>query len=196
MARGSAQRGSRNNKISNVRIVKEDEGQQAMRIDRMIAAVRESQSQIRVLVKDTAGPGNSGGASSGTYSFTDVRATQEFVRIATEYQSYKVAGMRFDIYDLNPNQPAFGFWGTWHGGGSQPAAADVSDLPDSAIVPPGSGKLSLYWYPSGDQERSWFDVTGGYQPNHGGMAWSLGTTPGTGKFNVIANVLVDFRARR
>lgn len=197
MARSRTRRGgAMKNRIANVRIVPEEEGARAMRLDRQLAAVKESQSQVRVVIKFSQGPGSSSGATVGATTFADVRADTEFQSLSNEYQSFRLSGFRFDIYDLNPNQLAYGFWGTFHGSGAFPTSSQVIDLADSQTVPPGTGKISLYWYPSGPVELGWYDTVGGDEPNYGGLAYSLGTVPSSGKYQIIVNAICDFRARR
>lgn len=187
---------SSKNVIMNVRQVPDGEGVRAERVNRMIAAVKESQSLVQVCIGEDFELNNS---TLGIFSFGRLRQTDEFVSLADQYETYRVAGMRFDIFDEAPNNYSRSMFGTYHGtgGGSPPASySEVVDLPDANHVAPGTGKLTLYWYPSGPTENSWYNVADS-TIDFGGLAAAVGTpATATPKFNCRIIYIVHFRARR
>lgn len=200
MTRSTKSRGSRRGGNSrapmNVRIVPESEGTRAMKVERQLAAVKESQAQVRVVCKTSFNVGTSGSSTTGNFSFPNLRGLADFVAMEANYEKYRVTCFRFDIVDFNPGVATSGLWGTYHGDVA-PTSAEVVELSDVTNVPPGTGKASLYWYPSGPLENSWYDVTtSGTNPNpdFGGLAYFVGSTSAS-KWNVVVNAIVDFRAR-
>lgn len=197
MARGNRRSGKGGNRrIINTRIVPDGEGNRAEKVNRMISAVKESQSIVQVCVGEDFELNN---ATLGIFSFGRLRATDEFSSFADQYETYKVAGMRFDIFDEAPGNYSRSIFGTYHGtgGGTPPASyAEVVDLPDANHVAPGTGKLTLYWYPSGPTENGWYNVSDA-TIDFGGLAAAVGTPAvATPKFNCRIIYVVHFRARR
>lgn len=202
MARNKS-RGSqrmRGKAISNVRVVPDGEGNRAEKINRMIVAVKESQGQTRVVCRTVLSQGVASGDAVVTFNNNQLRATDDFVSLAQQYATCKVAGMRFDIFDQDPSAVALAQWGTYHSyaGITPPATqSDVVDLSDATEVAPGTGKLTLYWYPSGPTENGWYSV-GDSTYNFGGLAGFIPSSPSTPgvKYSIMLTYIVDFRARR
>lgn len=185
--------------INNVRIVPDGEGSRAERVNRMIAAIRESQSQTRVACKVLAQVDLTTFARVVNYGYAACRDTDDFASLKVQYSTYRITGMRFDIYDQAPGIPSISQWGTFHtvGGNKAPAnQGEVIDLSDSQEVSPGTGKVSLYWYPSGPLENSWYDVDDTSVDFGGVSSYVPASTANATKYSVMLTYVVDFRARR
>lgn len=198
--RSRRNRGGGNRKITDVRMVPEGEDQRGMKIERMISAVKSSQSQVRVLIHARVDQPVSGTAVVNTFTFANIREQADFTTVADEYSNYKVAGIRFEIFDLNPSVYAAGTFGTFHvqGPGEYPSvSSQILDLADATQVPPGTGKVVLYWFPSGPIENGWYSTVQD-EADFGGLADYLSGGPGssTPKFSILVTAVVDFRARK
>lgn len=196
MARNRARGGrNRSNKIMATRIVPDGEGDRELRMERQLAAIKESQSTTRIQVKDSFFVTVGTTAAIGAYSYGNIRGTDEFVALAGQFRKYRVVGMRFTVYDFVPSSGVTALFGTQHQTQQITQQQQVVDLPDSGTVPPGVGKYSWYWYPSGPLEHSWFAVDD-TTTDFGGLAWyTYGAPSSTSKYNVIVSAIVDFRAR-
>jgi hypothetical protein len=171
-----------------------------MKVERMISSVKSTQSQVRVLIHSRYDQPVSGTAAVNTYTFANIREEGDFAALASEYSSFKVAGIRFEIFDLNPSVYAAGTFGTFHVSalGEFPSiSAQILSLPDATQVPPGTGKLVLYWFPSGPTENSWYSTVS-EEADFGGLADYLSSGPGssTPKFSILVTSVVDFRSRK
>lgn len=186
-------RGGRGKSISAVRIVPNGEGMREQKVERQIAALKESQSTTRLQIKTTFFQGVETTDASGQYSWQDVRGSDEFSSLAVQFQKYRVVAFRFDVYDYNPSAPGLGIFGTYHGGPLS-GSGQYTDLPDSGTVPPGTGVKSWYWYPNGPLEHSWYavddDVT-----DYGGLGYYVFGGTSAAKYSVIVSAIVDFRGR-
>lgn len=192
-----ARRGGRrsNRTITATRIVPTGEGVREQRLERQLTAIKEQQSFTRVQIKSLLAVAVQTGESADAYSFPNVRGSDEFSSLSQQFLKYRISGYKFDIYDVDMNKPVLGLWGTFHGSPFPSDFGSIADLPDSAVVPPGTGMRTLYWYPSGPLEHSWYDVDDG-GVDFGGLVWHI--APGTAgvKWNVVVSAMVDFRARR
>lgn len=200
MGRGRGSRSRRSNtqrRVMDVRVVPETEGNRAEKVERMLVAYKESQASTRVVVKTNINFGTQVTASAALFGFERLRAEDEFASLAQQYSTYKVSAMRFDIFDQAPAVVNNAIFGTYHQRVSGDAPGDVgevTDLPDSTEVAPGTGKLRLYWYPSGPTEQSWYSVSD--TQSFGGLAVGLPAYgSATPKYSVIASYVVDFRTR-
>jgi len=197
---------TRGNGPQPVVIVQESNAQDTMRFDRVMTALTQSQSLIDLLVDDQFSIDVSSTISPGvglTYNFVNIVATDDFQSLLQQYNLFRVKGIRFDIYDTNPNTGSgTAFFSTYHVAGGQtqnmPALNDVVDGPDSGIVPPGQGKLSLTWMSKDIHERD-FQATAspGAYTNYGGLRAYVtqGTTATTARWRVIVKAHVQFRGR-
>lgn len=198
MVRKGTRNGSRMSRsaIQNVRLVPENEGNRAEKVNRQITAYKETQGQIRVVVKANF-PANLGTATVTRYSFANLRTEGDFVALSAQFRTYKVAGIRFDVYDADPLNSSYGLLiGTYHtvDPTSVPSnKSQVEDLPDSGIVPNGEGLRSWFWYPTGPLENSWYQVNDN-SVDFGGLAINLPAGDGM-KFDTVISYIVDFRAR-
>lgn len=197
---------SNKGRITNVRIVDPYAGNDGTRVDRMITELQNSHSQTRVLCEETYNQNSQTAAYTSTFSASNVRSTDDFQSLAAQYETYRISGIRFDVYDISGNNPTVGFFSTWHdeilyGASPSFSQANVIDGPDSQIVPPGIGKISFTWVPKGTIEQGFQSVTAASSPvDFGGIRVALqpgasGFTANTPKFQIIMKAIVDFRGR-
>lgn len=179
--------------VAAVRIVPGGEGSREQKVERILAAIKESQSTTRVQLKDSFFASPAAGPIINKYSYTNIASTDDYSSLAQQFTKFRVVCFKFDVYDFNPGLPSLGIFGTYHGAANPGSLGEITDVADSSVVPPGTGMRSYYWYPSGPLEHSWFDVA---TPNDfGGLVYYLyGGNPGS-KYEVIVSAVVDFRAR-
>jgi len=194
----------RKNAITNVRVVDQNAGSDGTYIDRCIAEMQNSHSQISVLCQDTLTLNTATTASTGTVAGPQIVLFDEFVSFAAQFETFRVRGIRFDIYDINPANTTVGWFSTFHDqfvAAQAPvfSSANVVDGPDSQIVPPGTGKITLYWRAHGTLENLFVtdDDANVRVPTQffGGLRFSLAAGTAAPKFQVIIKALVDFRGR-
>jgi hypothetical protein len=193
-------------KAQNVRILDPYSGESGARVDRQIAHLVASESQITALVTGTFALDVSATTSVQTvYDWARVRTLDDFVSLRAQYNTYRVRSIRFDVYDINPGFAQTGIFSTFHdsynpGGVPVFSFEDVADGPDSQVVPPGVGKAVFTWMAHNTNERGYYDATpdtDAAAPDFGGLRAfiSQGTTAGP-KFRIIMKAVVDFRGRR
>lgn len=198
--RGSGRNGNRstgNRRIMDVRVVPDTEGNRAEKVERMLVAYKESQGQTRVVVRGTLQFGTQTTASAALFGFNILQGEDDFAALASQYATYKVSGIRFDIYDENPGNVANALFGTFHQKQASDAPqnyAEVADLPDVSGIAPGTGNIKRYWYPSGPVEESWNSTDSA--TSYGGLSVGLpASTAANPKYLVLYAFVVDFRAR-
>lgn len=187
----------------NVRIADNTAGQDGLHVDRMISDIKQSESQIRLLAGDAVDLGSLTTDTLGTYGFDNVFASDEFVTAIQQYNLFRIRAIKFDIYDINPNQPVFNAWGVWHDNYETtiPAytRANVTDLPDSRVISGGTGQTTLYWVAHGTAEMQFqaASTAGSPAQRFGGLKFFIGgSTAAVSKFELVVHVLIDFRGRR
>lgn len=199
-------KGSRKNKVQNVRVMDEYSGTEGAKMERQLNHLISSESQITVLCAGTYALDVSTAAPiNQIYGWAEVRATDDFISMRAQFNTYRVRSVRYDIYDINPSLSANGFFSTFHevynpGGVPVYSFSDVVDGPDSQLVPPGTGKARLTWTGHTTLERGFQDTTpdsDALSPDFGGLRASVfqGTTAGS-KYRVVMKAIVDFRGRR
>jgi hypothetical protein len=195
---------SNKNRILNVRIADTAAGSDGLRVDRQIAAIKDSESQTRVLVGDVFDLGIPTTAdTSSSWSFDSLLNTDDFASLAQQYNLFKVVSIKFDIYDTNPNVSAYNAWGIWHdnyeGSALAYTRANIGDLPDSRVISGGTGQTTLYWVAHGVVENQFqgTTTTGSAVQKFGGLKYYVGLA-GTAapKYTVQVHAVVDFRGRR
>lgn len=192
--------------VQDVRVLDMYSGKDGAKVDRQIQSLLVSESQVRCLVSGTfAIDVPTGAAVSTIYGWTQIRALDEFVSLAAQYNNYRVNSIRFDIYDVNPARFGTGFFSTFHdafntGGVPVYSFENVVDGPDSQIVPPGTGKVSFTWRGHTTNERGFYDVAPDNDAgavDFGGLrAFVFNETTGGSKFRLVIKAVVDFRGRR
>lgn len=199
MAKGK-KRGGKAGRVQNVRVVDEFAGADGARLDRMLSDLQNSQSQTRVLCSDCYTIGTTAAVQNANISASQVAVTDDFVSLISQYETFRVRAIQFDIYDVNPNLSAVGFFGTFHDNftsTNQPVfiAANVVDSVDGQLVPPGTGKLSLTWMAHGSLEMG-FNATINPIRDFGGLRYSIQAASGVApKFQVYFKAIVDFRGK-
>lgn len=187
-----------------MRIADNASGTDGLRVDRQISAMKQSESQTRVLIGDVIDVGIPATADvSTTYGFDQIIASDDFQSVAQQYNLFKVVSIRFDIYDTNPNVSAYNAWGIFHDNyeGSPIAftRANVADLPDSRVISGGTGQTTLYWVAHGSLEQQFNSATtvGSVVQKYGGLKYFVGQG-GTAvpKYTIQVHAVVDFRGRR
>jgi len=187
------------NMIQNVRVVDSDEGSDDLIVQRLLSAYNTSEGQIRVVCNynTTLIPS---GVTSGIVAYGELTGTDDFVSIAQQYQEFRVRGIQFKIYDLQPGAPStINYWSTFHqvGGDVPTGLQDVVDRPDSRVVSPGDGRAMLSWLAHGIPEMA-FQSTSINQQGLGGLSYYLSPSNViTGaKYSIVAKFIVDFRGRK
>jgi hypothetical protein len=192
------------NVVTNVRVLDPSAGTDGAYVDRCITELQNSHSQVTILCQDSFNVDSATTTVVGNLSASQVRIFDEFTTLATQFETYRIRGFRFDIYDINPTLATVGWFSTFHDeflASNQPvfSSAAVIDGPDSALVPPGLGKISLYWRARGSQEND-FQTTDSNSItlqafDFGGLRYALGASAAGRKFQIIVKALVDFRGR-
>jgi len=192
------------NSVTNVRVIDQLAGSDGAYIDRCISDLQNSHSQITVLIQDSYVLNSGTSAVNATYAGPQVAVTDDFGSFSAQFETFRIRAIRFDIYDINPSNPAVGWFSTFHDqftAGAQPSfvAGSVIDGPDSSIVPPGTGKISLYWRAHGTLENQFVTDTtqsGAVASQYfGGLRASIAAASSAAKFQIVIKALVDFRGR-
>lgn len=198
MPRLNNRRRANTNRIQNVAIVDKDESPSGARLDRQIKKLAESQGDIMVLINSAFSLDSTASDTVSRYSFQQIVAADEFVSFAAQFQKFRVSGIRFDIYDINAASVVNAFFGTYHDANVSSAPTltqqNIIDAPDSLVIPPGTGKASLYWTSSGTDEYD-FQNTANYSDFGGMAAFLSGVTTPAIKFRVVMKAVVHFRGR-
>jgi len=182
--------------IQNVRVVDKDEGSDDLRLQRVLAQMVQSESQIRVICgyQTTLNVA----VVSGVVGFGELQGTDDFTSFAQQYTEFRVSGIRFDIYDVNQAAVTVNFWSTFHQvGGSVPVGMeDIMDRPDCRSISAGDGKASLAWVAHSIPEKMFSNV--GVNPGLGGLAYNLSPSAAStsAKYTIMVKFVVDFRGRK
>lgn len=191
-------RGGRNQRTSTVQVVDGDVDNRALKVERMVRAVREAQSFTRVLVKGRTTVDIPSADVTGQIDFLTAYITDEFVTYSSQYRAFRVSAIKYDVFDIAPNNITRCVFGVYHTvNNDRPAnSGQVFDLPDSTEIAPGTGRHVYYWYPSGVQERQ-FLSTEGATANYGGLAYTItGSATPAPKYDIVFTYVLDFRARK
>lgn len=186
----------------NVRMTDPASGHDGLHVDRMISAVKESESQTRVLIGDFVGLNTTAGGTNGTYGFDQIFLSDEFNSMIVQWNLFRVRAIKFDVYDINPSNAVYNVFGTWHDNYEATAPtytrANIADLPDSRVISGGTGQTTLYWVAHGIAEQQFQAATTAGSPvqKFGGLKYTFdGDTTGA-KFAIQVHAVVDFRGRR
>lgn len=201
MARRNNTRRSRRSGQRRIQEVFQDDqyaGRDSGRVFRQISAAQNNQSLCTIVCGDLFSVNAATTGASTVFSFNSITATDDFVSLAAQFNTFRVRGIMFDIYDVNPTVVAIGTMATFHQSNSIVAGhtqANIMDRPDSQLVAPGSGKITLYWRPKGTEENN-FQGVGGFT-DFGGMSINVpGVTTAATKYQIAMKAIVDFRARQ
>lgn len=178
-----------------VTMVDGEGGNHGAKIDRVIRSLQDSESDCMLLCTVQKQITTTTGGGAVYANFDDLSTSDDFSSISQQFRLFRVAHIKFDVYDINPANTVVSIFGTHHGVNLTGFTFEnVVDLPDSRVVPPGSGKSSFYWNASSLQEREFQGTT--TFVNYGGLVSFIdGQTTPTRKFSVIAKFVVHFRGR-
>lgn len=198
MTQSRNRRGPRSTAIQNVRVVDPDEGSDDVKVNNMISSYNASEGQIRVICSSRAELTYSAGQSN-VFGYDSLTSTDDFISFSAQYQEFRVRGMRFTVYDVQPSSPAtINYMATWHQvGGTVPATQDdIVDRPDARSIAPGTGHVKLSWLAHGLPEME-FQSISSYNSLGGLVLYASPAAVITGtKYLLVAKYLVDFRGRR
>jgi len=194
---------SNKDKILNVRIADSAAGGDGLHVDRQIAAIKESESQTRILIGSIFDAASEVSPSNGTVGFEQIYESDDFVSLIQQYNLFRVSAIKFDIYDIDGTRPAFNNWGIWHDNYELTPPAytrtNVADLPDSRVISPGTGQTTLYWVAHGTAEKQFQQASnlGSVAQKFGGLKYFIGdSTVRFSKYTIQMHAIVDFRGRR
>lgn len=204
MTKASKNRGGGKNRILNVRVTDPVAGTDGLHVDRMISALKESESQCRILIGSTLDFSTPTTADAvGAFGFDEIFASDDFVTMIQQWNLFRISAIKFDIYDINPNLVAFNTWGIWHD--NYEAAfptytrQNMADLPDSRVISGGTGQTTLYWVPHGPSENRFqaASTAGAPVQKFGGLRFFVGqNSVNSPKYTCVVHAVVDFRGRR
>jgi len=181
-----------------VEVMKPQDTLTRRRVDRQLALMASSESDTVILVNRVINLALLTTPQPATFSYSFITGSDEFGSLAQQFRTFRIADVKYDIYDVNPSVPATAYWSTFHTGGGAtvvPGPDDVLDRPDSVIIPPGEGKATLLWHGQTFDERG-FQETGGFLDYGGLNAYVYGAaTTAPQKYVVIAKAIVHFRGR-
>jgi len=205
MARLNGKRGTRNNNknaVSNVRIIDPHQGLDGARMDRILAQMQNSHSQIRVICGDSRQLNSATTNSGGTVTGADIRGYDDFTSFAAQFETYRIAAIRFEVYDFNPANVVVAVFSTQHDvvpstlTYTAPTFATVIDAPDSQVIPPGTGKVVFDWFAHGTEENTFQSDTVAPINDFGGLRFFLNSAAAvSGKYLIVTKAVVDFRGR-
>lgn len=205
MSRGNKV-GSRRSKdkILNVRVADSAAGADGLRVDRMISAIKDSESQMRIMVGDIIDLGIPSSADTlSSYGFDQIVACDDFVSMAQQFNLFRITAIKFDVYDNNPSVAAYNGWGVWHENYNSSSLAytraNIADLPDSRVISGGTGQTTLYWLAHGTAENQFQNAFAGNSTlnRFGGLKYFIGNGgTAVNKYTVQVHAVVDFRGRK
>ncbi len=138
------------------------------------------------------------GTSGTTFTYADLQGSADFANFATLYQTYRVVGMEFEVFDQVPTAVNPITVGTVHTAGTAPTASGslVQDLPDARNIQPYGGSTYFYWFPNNPAEKLYLDANTNTL-NYGGLVVvTIGGAAQTGKVRVLARYVVEFKDRK
>lgn len=205
MTRGNGKGKGGNNRVQNVRVLDDYAGGDGAKMDRIMASLQNSHSQVRIMCNDsfTLSTTTAAGGVTGIFAGSQVRIFDDFTSMAAQFETFRVTMIRFDVYDINPAISAANAFGTFHDvytTAGQPtfALATVLDSPDSQAIPPGTGKVSFIWRAVGTLENSFqsTNFTSAPAEDYGGLRYAIPQAGvAGGKYLVFVKAIVDFRGR-
>jgi len=181
-------------------------GDDGAKFDRVLSHLQNTHSQVTLVVQEEFAIAANTTTTNSILAGSQIRIFDDFVSLAAQFQTFRIKRIRFDIYDVLPGTGTAGIWSTFHDvntTGSQyvPSTGSTIDAPDSQIVPPGVGKISLVWTAKGVVENEFQSTnanSGAPSMDFGGLRYSIpgATTAVPGKYQVFVKAIVDFRGRQ
>lgn len=179
--------------------VREDGDYAAARIDRTISGMRSNASSTMIVAKTVSSISVGTTAQSYTITYTQLTASDDFASMASQYNTFKVKSMRFEVFHVNPSVATPVAVSTVHGevNGDYPAnyvsEQAIIDAPDAQYLEPGSKKQVFYWNARGTLEKAFQDVN--TVTNFGGLRFYVAGGTAQTAYQVIASFVVVFRGR-
>jgi len=204
MVNRRSKKSNRNNKneVSNVRVVNPLQGLDGARMDRILGQMQNSHSQIRVICGDSRQLNSATTNAGGTVTGVDIRATDDFNSFAAQFETYRIAAIRFEVYDFNPANVVVAVFSTQHdvvpntATYTSPSFANVIDAPDSQLIAPGTGKATFDWFAHGTEENEFQSDSVAVINDYGGLRFYLNSAGSVaGKYLIVTKAVVDFRGR-
>ena len=195
-------RGRGKNTISNVRVIDPEDGPDGAMVDRMITQQQNSHSQVRVLCQSTFAVTTATTNTFTTYDGVSVIATDDFVSMIQQFETYRIKAIKVDVYDIAPGTVVQNGGSTFHDVYTTTPTFtfdNIADGPDYKVVPPGTGKVTFHWVAKGTQENNFQSDSsvGSVSEYFGGIRFLTGAgTAGITKYQVVMKAIVDFRGRR
>lgn len=193
---------SNKNAVSNVRIIDPHQGLDGARMDRILGQMQNSHSQIRVICGDSTQINSATTNNGAFYTHANIRTTDDFTSFSGQFETYRIAAIRFEVYDFNPANVVVAAFSTQHDVVPSPLVftaptfANVVDAPDSQVIPPGTGKVVFDWFAHGPEELGFQSDTVNPINDYGGIRWYLNqASSAAGKYLVVVKAVVDFRGR-
>lgn len=196
---------TKKNEVQNVRMVDPLAGSDGMLVDRQLSAIHASSNHIQVLCSQYNDLGVTATEQLGNISWSQIVLFDDFISLSSQFNTFRVRSVRYDIYDINTGVIGTGLFSTFHDNftaGTQPSFsfAEVVDGSDSTYIPPGTGKASLSWVGHSLNEKGYYDVSpssGGNLNDFGGLRYVVpGGTATAAKYRIVTKAIVDFRGRR
>lgn len=193
---------SNKNAVSNVRIIDPHQGLDGARMDRILGQMQDSHSQIRVICGDSTQVNSATTSNGAFYTHANIRTTDDFVSFSAQFETYRIAAVRFEVYDFNPANVVVAAFSTQHDVVpsplvyTSPTFANVVDAPDAQVIPPGTGKVVFDWFAHGTEENDFQSDTVAPINDYGGIRWYLNqASSAAGKYLIVVKAVVDFRGR-
>ncbi len=134
-------------------------------------------------------------ATTASNTMADVKTASDFVSVSGLYRTYRIVGMEYQFFDLQPGTAVPAVIGTLHCGGTLPSVGVslVQDCLDATNVVPYR-QHKLHWIATQPFEKLFFDTTSGN--DFGGLVfYSVGGAAVTGKWRYLAKAIVEFKDR-
>lgn len=169
------------------------------RFDQMVANNRYSESAVPVLVKAVFGINSTTTGTGTAYGYTQLAAEEDFQSMAREWSLFRVKGMRFEVFHINPGTIVPVVLSTFHADGSTftplLTQGSVVDGPDSKYLDAGAGKQVFYWTGNNSSERLFQNVDDII--DFGGLRYyNEGTTGSFPIARVIVTAQIVFKGRK
>jgi len=158
--------------------------------------------KIRVVCGDSRQLNSATTNAGGTVTGADIRLTDDFTSFAAQFETYRIAAIRFEVYDFNPSNIVVAVFSTQHdvipstATYASPTFATVIDAPDSQLIPPGTGKAVFDWFAHGTEENEFQSDSIPIINDFGGLRFFLNSAAAVaGKYLIVTKAVVDFRGR-
>jgi len=161
--------------------------------------MRENESAAMVVCRMTQLVSVATAATSYSITYTQLAGTDDFASMASQFNTFKVKSMRFEVYHTNPSVATPVAVSTVHGDftGDPPSTwvteQAVVDAPDAQYLEPGSKRQNFYWNARGTQENAFQDVNN--FTNYGGLRYYVGGGTAQTAYAIITSFVVVFRGR-